>query len=785
MAQMYRSPSVTANEVDQTFSEQAPAQVGAVVVGRTPKGPAFIPVQVPSYDEFVARFGSVDPDYHVPYAAKSYLQNAGNLTVVRVLGHDDGTTASSAYQVGCVAGIIDAGAYNVTGSVLAVVHHSGARTNLTVTGVALNSTKFIFNLGGGAFAVTASFVSSSDDYVAKVLNTDPTKYSTYGHYLADIYKYQAAATSASWNVVALPSASHNSFIRDFENGQTTWIKSQPVGGTEYSIFKFHTIGSGRATNDEVKVTVANVKPAAAPTVDPYGTFDIVVRDFYDDDRRPVVLETFSNCNLNPNDLNYVARRIGDMKETFDTAKRKFIVDGSFPNRSRYVRIEMNTAGIYPAAAIPFGFGGYPKAVFSQSYSEPATIGANNVPSLPYTGLQKDGNGTYNPNICWGVLFVSGGIADRMHAFPDGLAAGLSDTRYVKSDSDFSLKNLTSSYDNGSLRYSYDSSWGRYTAIYASASLHKFTVPFYGGFDGWDLRTADPLYLTNSAAETDIGVVSAKRAIDTVANPDSVEMNLIAVPGVHNLKVCDHARYVANERKDVLFIMDISGSSVNEVRDNLKSREIDDNYCAVYYPDVKLDDKENNQIVRVAPSVAILGAIAYSDRVKQPFFAPAGLERGGLKKFDVIDVCDRLTYDERNTLYDERINPIAFFPGEGVSVFGQKNLQLRSSALDRVNVRRLMIMAKGLVTKVAKKLLFEPNDAMTWQRFTNAVNPIFEKIQIDRGIYRFKVIMDSTTTTQDVIERNGMVGKIFLQPTRTAEYITLDFIISNAGIAFGE
>jgi phage tail sheath protein FI len=263
------------------------------------------------------------------------------------------------------------------------------------------------------------------------------------------------------------------------------------------------------------------------------------------------------------------------------------------------------------------------------------------------------------------------------------------------------------------------------------------------------------------------------------------MNLLALPGIHNLKVVDKARSVVNDRQDAMFVMDVTGSTVAEVIGNLKNREIDDNYTACYYPDLKLNDRSANKMVRVSPSVAVMGAISFSDRVGQVFFAPAGLNRGGLGQFDIVDVADRLNFQDRNDLYDNRINPIATFPNEGIVVFGQKTLQIKASALDRINVRRLLIFAKKTIASAAKLLVFEPNNPATWQRFVNVVNPILEKVRQDQGIERFRVVMDTTTNTADLVDRNIMTGKIFLQPTKSAEFIDLSFIITNAGVSFGE
>lgn len=772
MAQKFGSPGVFTTEIDQSFLDQGTAGVGAVMVGGALKGPAMIPIRVGNFQEFVERFGSLDTELQLPYAARNYLKNASVLNVVRVLGHSDGTSVTAGYSVGGITGITDrSGSNSVTGSILAVVHHSGTSTVPQISGVPLDADRFVFKIGS-AFAVTASFLTGSDDYIEKVLNTDPTRYDTDKHYLAQVFKYSRPASSASWHLVGA-SGSMNSFAKNFSGGSTPWLKSQPLGGMEYELFKFHTLGHGRYTMDDVKISIQNVRPSVNVNSTKYGSFDLVVRSFDDTDLRPVVLETFANLNLNPEDRNYIGRRIGDQLVEFDTTNRKFTVTGDFRNRSKYIRVEINKNNGSPAEALPWGFRGFEKILFDLSASSPHV-----VPSMRYVGNMKDGNGTFNSNIHFGVQFLSGGVADRMWTMPVMSNANLS-----SSDTDFSLKHLSASYENNNQRYQYNTSVTNYSPIFLSASVQKFSLPLKGGFDGLDLRLQNPFDIANGNDETDLEVVSFQRALDTISNPDELSFNLLAVPGVHNLKVADKARTIVNDRTDAMYIMDVTGSTVSEVVNNLKSRELDDNYTACYYPDVKVDDPVNNRIVRVSPSTVVVGAYAYSDRVGQVFFAPAGLNRGGLEQFGVVDVTDRLNYTDRSNLYDNRVNPIATFPDQGIVVFGQKTLQVAASALDRVNVRRLLIHAKQTISSAAKTLVFEPNNPATYQRFLNKVNPILERIRQDQGLERFQVVMDTNLNTPDVVDRNIMRGKIFLQPTKVAEFIDLSFIITNAGVQF--
>lgn len=779
MPQTFLSPGVTTNEIDQSIVPTAVALPGAILIGRTLKGPAFLPTSVQNFTDFVGTFGDVDPTLYLPFAAKNYLKNSTSLTVVRVLGTADGTATTNGFNLGSIVGISDtSGTVSTTGSVLAVIHSNLPAAAITVSGVAGDANRFVFR--AGSFAATASFLTSSTDYVGKSLNGDPTKVGTYNHYVYQVFPYQKQAASASWGVVGELSASFTGFLRDFSGGATPWIKSQPVGGIEYDLFRVLTIGAGRATNDDIKLAVVNIKPSSAPSTQPFGSFDLVVRSFYDTDARPVELERFANLNLDPTSPGFILKQIGDAQEVFDTATRKFIrVSGQYANRSRRIRIELNVSGDPPPQALPWGFRGFEKPTFSGSLGNLAGAGAMVIPSLPYTPNQIDANGNFNPNIIWGVSFVSGGVVDRMRALPDGfLGSALTGT-----DSDFTLANLTGTYVNGNLRYQYLTGYGLYSPIFASASLQNFAVPFKGGFDGWDLRVQDPLYLNNSDTDSVIGVVDLKRAVDCVANPDQIAGDILCLPGQHNIAVTDYARALVNARRDMFYVMDLTGSTRQEVIANLNAREIDDNYTAGYYPDLIYADTPNSRVLRVPPSVGVLGALAYNDRVAQAFFAPAGLNRGGLGQFGIVDIVDRLNHDDRDALYDSRINPITRFPNDGIVIFGQKTMQLKPSALDRVNVRRLLILAKQTVAGFARRLVFEQNSAPTWTRFVNAVNPVLEGYRRDQGVSRFKVVMDGTTNTPDVIDRNEMRGKIFLQPIKAAEFITIDFVVSPNGVQF--
>jgi len=282
------------------------------------------------------------------------------------------------------------------------------------------------------------------------------------------------------------------------------------------------------------------------------------------------------------------------------------------------------------------------------------------------------------------------------------------------------------------------------------------------------------------------------AINLLKNQDQYDINLLTLPGIidnlgtNHSKIITTALNAVEQRADAFLIIDpveynLGVSGVTVVTGKVGER--DSNYSAAYWPWVKIPDADLGQNVWVPAGVLIPSVYAFNDRVAAPWFAPAGLNRGGI---DIAIRAERkLTQTNRDDLYDANVNPIATFPNTGVTVFGQKTMQKKASALDRVNVRRLLIAAKKFIASTTKFLVFENNTAATRNKFLSIVNPYFESVQQRQGLFAFKVVMDSTNNTPDVIDRNQMVGQIFLQPAKTAEFILIDFNILPTGAAFPE
>jgi phage tail sheath protein FI len=333
---------------------------------------------------------------------------------------------------------------------------------------------------------------------------------------------------------------------------------------------------------------------------------------------------------------------------------------------------------------------------------------------------------------------------------------------------------------------------------------KFTLPLQGGFDGVNVFDEQKSKFTNLAVyrefedeESQGGpdgptIAAYRKALRVMEEKSDVDIKLLAIPGIRHQSVTDFAIDAVERRFDAMYLMDVEqydkfaelvkrdDQNVNvtfTVRSHA-SKNYDTSFAAAYFPDVILTDPAVGTEVKCPPSVAVLGAMAFNDRVAHPWFAPAGFNRGALST--VSETAVKLNRSNMDDLYEVDINPITAFPDTGVVVFGQKTLLASQSALDRVNVRRLLIEIRRRVRAVANTLLFEPNREETLARFRNAVNPILSLVQAQQGVERFSVQIDATTTTQADVENNTIRGKIFVQPTKSVEFVSLDFVVTNAG-----
>jgi hypothetical protein len=354
-----------------------------------------------------------------------------------------------------------------------------------------------------------------------------------------------------------------------------------------------------------------------------------------------------------------------------------------------------------------------------------------------------------------------------------------------------------------------------------SSFAKFTTIFYGGFDGVNILDRDSARLNDKSVSFDTGgcaatgytppglavnvsgvgssnnaVAAYKTAINIMTDGQVVNNNILVIPGIRESYITDYASQKVKDYGMAIYVMDIPGYDDSTVRlyddstskpdvdktsTTFSSRAIDNNYVASYFPDVYIDDTVNKRKVRVPASIPALAAFAYNDRVSFSWFAPAGFNRAALDFVSNVDV--RLSTEDRNVLQDARINPIASFPRQGFVVFGQKTLQQAHTALDRVNVRRLVLEIKRQIIDIANRMVFEQNTPQLWQQFVRTANERLGIIQLQSGIEQFKVVMDETNNTANDNDELRVNGRISFVPTRTFEDIAITFIISNSGVQF--
>jgi hypothetical protein len=803
------SPGVFTNEKDLSFLQTGVGAIGAALIGPTVKGPAFVPVAVSSYTDFVAQFGSLYEQSYLPYTAKSYLNNAGGATIVRVLG-------SGGYALTHPLALVATGSYgkkliSFLHPTFAIINDDNESMFGKSTLTSNNSGSFVLTVSGGLETDETSFTNAIDqngDAFSSSIDPENTSfignlfgYNPYG--TNAVYNYVCFTKEASASLAADPSTRlilesgslttpQWDFTDDYLAAQTPWVTSQKVGANAINLFKFETISHGIHSNYEIKVGIANIRPAGTIAGSEYGDFDVVVRyvdqsklpqtpfGWQDEDIRPATIEAFK-CSLDPNSPRYIARVIGDRFVTI-TDEGKVVVNGDYSNKSKFIRVEVTEAvknGAVSPNLVPFGFRALNSPI-PNGYSQPA--------AATYVSSQTIGS-AYNKRVYFGFSYDFTNTDNFNYLRPLPIAANQTTGNNV----DFYLGNYSqaaaANFPTPSAPYSGSIDLTTNTSI----DTRKFMLPFQGGFDGHkpnlQKKTGTHMISTNTQGfdlsnQAASGYTAYKKALDTISNADEFDVNMVVTPGVvHSLHsgITSYAYEMCEARGDAFYVMDATG-----IDDNISSavstvEGLDTNYAATYYPWVKIVDLDRNKPVWVPPSVVLPGVIAFNDRVSAEWFAPAGLNRGGLT--EVVEVKTRLTQTERDTLYEGRINPIAVFPAAGVCVWGQKTLQGRPSALDRINVRRLLIAAKKFIASSTRYLVFEQNTSQTRTRFLNIVNPYLESIQQRQGLYAFRVIMDESNNTPDIIDRNILYGQLYLQPAKTAEFIILDFNVQSTGAAF--
>ena len=597
---------------------------------------------------------------------------------------------------------------------------------------------------------------------------------------------------------------YTNYKTQFKTPETPWVVSQLKGGNVDRLFKFISISDGNNGNQEYKISIANIKPDTLE-------FDILIRDFYDTDTNLIVLESYTRCSMLKGETNYVAQRIGT-------------VDGVYNIMSKYVMLQL--ADSFPQDAFPAGFEGYilndfsstgtsingsntsaipPKIFYKQSYNSGENVNRNylGISMSAYDGVSSKGTGInqnfFNYHNYENGTSISGFI--KTNGFH--LDSGATGTYYEGSD-------LIGKFDVGA-----DSFKGVNDVVlngsnkYYTLNTRKFTFAPAGGFDGWDVyrdgRTYGDEYRQGglyAGVAADIVPMNDyqawQTAINTYSNPEEVTINVFATPGINwqdnTTLVTETINMIELQRADSLYVIDspdinmsyIIGDSkvdvavANDIAGSLSNTGIDSSYSCTYYPWGQLNDSQNNVHVYVPPTPEVLKAIAFTDNSSFPWFAPAGLQRGTT---DFIKSKYKLSVDARDILYAARINPMVDFPDSGTAIFGQKTLQLKQSALDRINVRRLILQLKVLISNIAIRLLFEQDDQATIDQFIAKATPLLDTVKRERGLYDYKIVMDSTNNTPETQDRNEIYAELYLKPTRVTEFIGIGFTITPTGASF--
>ena len=721
MAEKIISPGVFTNEIDQSFLPAAVADIGAALIGPTLKGPALIPTVVTSFSEYQQIFGDV-------------TKNGKNGESVQFL------TSHAAEE------------YLKNSNTLTVVR--------VLDGTFGKATATVGTTGGSTAATSAS--------------GSLTIAGTFGQTVDDETQITVGGT------------------------EFRFVASDPAGGlpVDSSPVFFHATGSDTATyldNLVSEINAANIGVTAndgtsflSLTASNAGTAgnDITV-DTGSGTTFSDVLTLTGGTNTGGSSANcFTLETLADgaiMNNADTTSGKNGILLSGSKHNVRYEVSNVNTNKGTFTLAIRAG---------NDSHKRKQTLET-------FTGVNLD------PNSNNFVQKVVGSQTQELKT--DGT------TRYLELTGDYpnkskyvrvsSVSALTTDYldENGDIR---DSDLSNSLPIVGSGSNNG---GFNGGLNGeagfdalgnqvGDAASSKYLFYENisSTAQqgfsmgTSTGDAGYEKALDLLSNQDEFDINLLLMPGIiHSIhtNISNKAIDVCEDRGDCFAIIDPVIYDKNPSDAVTEAEKVDSNFAAMYYPWIKVPDSQVGKLRWVPPSVALGGIYAFNDKVAHPWFAPAGLNRGGITT--ATQAQRKLTQGERDTLYDSNVNPIATFPGQGVTVFGQKTLQKKSSALDRINVRRLLIRVKKFIASSSRFLVFEQNTSATRNRFLNIVNPFLNQVQSQSGLSAFRVVMDETNNTPDAIDRNQLVGQLFLQPTRTAEFIVLDFSILPTGASFPE
>ena len=752
MAETLISPGVLARENDNSQITSQPLQAGAALVGPTVKGQVNIPKIITTYSQYQADFGTTfdsgsdEYTYLTSIAAYNYFQNGGtSLIVTRVASGTFTSATSSIVENSVTDGIVSPGT-NLLAS----------QTGFTAGGTAGTYSDVAASGGTGA-SVTLNVIMGSGN--GKLVDTA-------GALNGSITTNVSDGVDGTYNSIPLTGV-----------GGIDAVATVTVASNAISNITVTTTGSGYTLGDALTITSTGIGASTNATITLVAD-DLVVEP------TQIIVQDQGN-DYTPGDvLTVAAGLIGTPTSdlTVTLTSNDILSENAFTLETIGEGLLMNSSGSENAqgaleSGTPDNLRWEIQSPNTASGTFSVIVRRGNDKSNSKSVVETFNNVSLDPKATNYITRIIGdqkqvirGTGTDVYLQTSGSFANAS--RYVRVKS-VNVKTPDYIDNNGIAKAQYTSS----IPVAASGT--------FGGGEG-SLITGTGKYYENISSTDIQGLAQADYtdAINLLANRDDYRYNIISAPGLyHSAHSSTLNTLLANSenRGDNIVVMDLEGyaSSVAAVVGTAGS--LDTSYAASYWPWCMVTDPDTGQRVWVPASTLIPGVYANTDRTAEAWFAPAGINRGGLG--NVIQAERKLTQANRDTLYNGKVNPIASFPGRGVVVFGQKTLQSQASALDRVNVRRLLIELKGYISQVSDNLVFEQNTTATRNVFLSQVNPYLESVQQRQGLYAFKVVMDDTNNGADVIDRNEMRGAIYIQPTKTAEFIYLDFNILPTGAEF--
>ena len=759
MAEVLLSPGVLARETDSSFISGQPVQAGAAILGPTVKGPVGIPTVVSSFSDYKNKFGcivesgSAEYTYFTSISAYNYFQQGGDsLLVTRVVSGSYTSATSTAISNNVESGEV-ADATNLFGS-----YTSGGQ------GGSVGSYANVATTGGNGSGLKITAVKSSAS--GKLIGTADAL-------LASITTQPDNGSIGPHTVALTGSLSGTGAAATVELDAINNISSITVTST----------GSGFVQGETITFPSASVGASAGGGTDPIIT--LVADDLFVEPTSLVATGSASGYKVGDN-ITVAGGNLGGGTDLIFTLKAVDIV-----NQSAFELETLSEGSIMNSAGATGANGTLVNGTKDNLRWE---IVSPNSASGTFSLLIRRGDDTttsktiletwaglsLDPNSNNYIEKIIGNSKQVVTQDPSSNEYYVADQGSYNTKSNFvrvksvAAKTLNYFDNNGTAK-------AAYTASIPQAGQGEFS-----GATGTAFNPKVANFYENINEFNSQGLIADNYevSLQLLANRDAFRYNLITAPGLYNADYASPLSTMLNNsefRGDNIAVIDLVkyGTGINSVIEQAGGR--DTSYGAAYWPWLQTVDPDLGSLVWVPASTMIPGVYAFNDRAGEAWFAPAGLNRGGLGT--VVRAERKLTNGNRDDLYQDNVNPIATFPNTGVVVFGQKTLQKKASALDRVNVRRLLIALKNYISQIADNLVFEQNSIATRNNFLSQVNPYLESVQQRQGLYAFKVVMDENNNTPDVIDRNQLIGQIYLQPTKTAEFIYLDFNILPTGATF--